>query len=433
QADTVIQLITGSGLQGLEAFGLSTRRLPDGRYLMKSYLCVPNPTGFLWEPMLQDPHTLEELNLLPANTEAFTFGDFSFERLWQVLSQQLSASQWPEVAETAQALPQVVQRYTGLTLDELLGSLGDHFGFVVTLDPLARTKIPLGRAAGEIEIPEPAAALLWQVRDDKVFSRLEAVLSQASAQVTEVNEPGLRMRVVEGVPMPYVRPTLARFQNYLIIASNDQLVRSIRDVASGKMPGWKSRPEVNAWLRGMPDKGNYFQYFGPTFQDAYYDLQLRMSQTAEQGPIVRAWMQNFMRFMQDYASYSVFSRVDDGWLTVAKVSQDPGAMIGQAAGSVGYYGAQAEVDALKAEWARQVLDKIKVNLKAIEDAKNRVVEDRNLNEGAVITRQDLASYLPVWPKPIIGETYEIGPVGEPPSAVAPVDLGEYSAGTRIRR
>jgi hypothetical protein len=31
----------------------------------------------------------------------------------------------------------------------------------------------------------------------------------------------------------------------------------------------------------------------------------------------------------------------------------------------------------------------------------------------------------------VGETYEVGTVGEPPYATAPVDLGDYHAGSKI--
>jgi hypothetical protein len=46
-------------------------------------------------------------------------------------------------------------------------------------------------------------------------------------------------------------------------------------------------------------------------------------------------------------------------------------------------------------------------------------------------RQDVEEYLASWPDSVVGETYEVGAVGQPPCATAPVNLGNYPAGLRI--
>jgi hypothetical protein len=40
-------------------------------------------------------------------------------------------------------------------------------------------------------------------------------------------------------------------------------------------------------------------------------------------------------------------------------------------------------------------------------------------------------YLSAWPDSVVGETYEVGAVGQPPYATAPVTLGNYPAGAKI--
>ena len=60
-----------------------------------------------------------------------------------------------------------VHSNTGMTVDELLGSLGDEAGFVITLNQDVKVTIPLPN--GMVEIPEPAGAIFWTVRDDRLF------------------------------------------------------------------------------------------------------------------------------------------------------------------------------------------------------------------------------------------------------------------------
>lgn len=49
----------------------------------------------------------------------------------------------------------------------------------------------------------------------------------------------------------------------------------------------------------------------------------------------------------------------------------------------------------------------------------------------MLNRQDIEDYLPVWPVSVAGEIYEVGIVGQPPFATAPVNLGDYRAGSKI--
>jgi hypothetical protein len=52
-------------------------------------------------------------------------------------------------------------------------------------------------------------------------------------------------------------------------------------------------------------------------------------------------------------------------------------------------------------------------------------------KGQMLTRQDVEEYMTEWPRTLVGETYEVGIVGEPPYATAPVDLGDRRAGSKI--
>ena len=86
------------------------------------------------------------------------------------LEKDLSASQVPKAVELVQEFPKQVAAATGMELSEILASLGDQAGYIVMLDPNSKVRIPI--AGGELEMAEPAAAILWKVRDEKLFASL---------------------------------------------------------------------------------------------------------------------------------------------------------------------------------------------------------------------------------------------------------------------
>ena len=248
------RLVLSSGLQDIKAFGLSSKAEDSGLFLNKSFIYVPNQSGFLWDAFAKPAHDLTLLAAIPTKTEAFAFCDVDLNALWQSLSKELANSKVPAVTDWVQKCPQQIQMLTGLTLSDLLASLGNQVGVVITLDPKTTVRVPLGIDA--VEIYEPAAALIWTVKDDKLFDRLDALFS-LNPKVQKTDEPNLKMRVLpDWIPILYVTPTLARVDNYLIISTSDKLVRAIVDTQTGKIPGLKSSPEFTRLSTGLPTHGN---------------------------------------------------------------------------------------------------------------------------------------------------------------------------------
>jgi hypothetical protein len=65
-------------------------------------------------------------------------------------------------------------------------------------------------------------------------------------KVEKIDEPDLRMRVLQGVEeIPYLRPTMARHGDYLILSSSEELVRGMVEVEAGKRQGIRSSPDFN--------------------------------------------------------------------------------------------------------------------------------------------------------------------------------------------
>ena len=97
-----------------------------------------------------------------------------------------------------------------------------------------------------------------------------------------------------------------------------------------------------------------------------------------------------------------------------------------------YYVAGKLVDEVKQNRNKVKVSKIKENLKKLDSAKKQITSENELEEGQMLNRQDVEPFLAEWPKSILGETYEVGVVGQPPYATAPVDLTGYPAGAHIK-
>lgn len=87
---------------------------------------------------------------------------------------------------------------------------------------------------------------------------------------------------------------------------------------------------------------------------------------------------------------------------------------------------------LKARDSAQ-LNAIINNLRLIESAKEQWALEARQGAGALPADTDVAPYLKrnTLPVPIVGETYNVNPVGELPTAIIPVRLGTIAPGGTV--
>jgi hypothetical protein len=445
RSDLVIQLIRSSGIEGLSAFGSSCKQLENNLYLTKAFAYAPQPSGFFWQTFTKEPHRFAALDFLPTNTEAFGLYDVNLLALWQALLKDLVASRIQDVVIALNEFASEVRSNTGMTVDELLGSLGDEAGFAITLNQDAKVKIPLQN--GLAEIPEPAGAIFWTVRDDRLFDRLDELLFATNPATQKEDLPDLRIRVIPGAaPFEYLKPTLAKLKNYLIIASNDKLVRSFAEGLAGNAPTISSVAEFKELEKDVGDSGNMAQYISRRFQQAYYEALSRYmaaSAPAKDSGVLD-WEKTFYDLLKDWAAYGVAVREEDGLYFVRKETKDINEFLGQLLMGPAYILFDHEVGSQTASSHNvesttkppvdpAALNLIRLNLQKIADAKEKALKARHQRKNRPLDRTELEEYLPVWVEPVVGETYEIGAIGEPPYATAPVVVADIPAGTRITR
>jgi hypothetical protein len=344
--DLARRLVMNCGIEAVKAFGMSSHAISSGYFLNRSFLYVPDRSGYLWRSFAKPSHDFGILKMVPQNTEGFAFFDFDLAILWEGLSNDLEASGIPELTNWRAKADQEFQSAAGMSLDDFLGSLGDQVGLIFTLDPQRTTPLPVGNTM--IEIPEPGGALLWKVNNDKVFDRLDALLSTTPG-VERTDQPDFRIRVLKkDNPTPYLSPTLARYRNYLIVSSSENLVRGIIDADIGRTQGVRSFPDYNGISEGMPASGNQVAYVGKRLQEVVASVQTAVCDSQAAGdPLLRSFVDQIAASSAETASYAVSGATADGWFSTAKTTKDVNDILGDLLIAPAYFLATAAVQDLK--------------------------------------------------------------------------------------
>ena len=313
----VTDLVKKSGLEAVTGVGASSLAIQPG--VFRNTLFVHHKKeegGFLWTVFGGRAHRLTALDLLPRETALASFTDLDVAQLLRIVRQAVGRAGLPEVqAGFEQALAQLSQT-AGVPIDDALQSLGGAAGLVVTLDAAKPIKVPI--AGREESLPTPRLALLFQVKDERIFQQIDKALA-ANKEVVRVDEAGLRMRtlVIPALPQMAVRATVAQWGGWLALASDDRLIRDM--IAAQKGGGLKTTPEFAQLAAGLPEEGNSFQLATQGFAEAWNRLQTGMMKNQPGLPPEQlALMEKLLTFQKAGATYSVGAQLGDGWLTVGK-------------------------------------------------------------------------------------------------------------------
>ncbi len=316
-------LIKQSGLEQVTGLGASSITLSPGFYrnTFFTHHYAGKETGLLSTLFGTAPHALSVLDLLPADTAAADLGDFDAPRLLTEWRAALEHSGIPEVQQGLASGLKQFSTWTGLSFDDFVRSLGTSDGVILTLDSTKNVELPLGVGQKQ-SFPYPRLAVLLEVKDDLIFGRIDQLLGFLPG-VAKTDEADLRLRTfaIPGVPMFTVRATVARWDKYLILASDDQVVRDI--IAAQKTgQGFKASPAFAKLSAGMPVEGNSICLAAQSFVDAMRSLQknaLEHQPNSTEGQ--QALLHKLLEAQTTGATYAVSAHLDDGWLTVSQGAQ----------------------------------------------------------------------------------------------------------------
>ena len=81
--------------------------------------------------------------MLPENTAFAIYADLDVPLVWKTIEKELKQLHLPEVDKALAAFPEQFKAEAGISLDDVLGSLGGGYGVIFTLDESKQITLPI--------------------------------------------------------------------------------------------------------------------------------------------------------------------------------------------------------------------------------------------------------------------------------------------------
>jgi len=290
---------------------------------------VPGPPqGFYWDTIAGDNVPLKLLDCVPQDAALVTWSPFHPKPGWDWIKKTIAGAEFePLSAGFNQWIMGL--RGMGVDLDLWVESLGPGAGIVATVSQDQKWLLPLPDG-GKLEIPQMAVALVFEVKDDTIFPFVDAML-QPMPTVVRVDDGDLRLRSVP-VPMPIplnVKPTIARMGPYLILASNDDIVKAMDSCRHGENPSIRTTEEFQLLAKGLPTEAMGCSFLSRRLGSTVAAItQGSMAANPEAKPVAVL----MAALQREQSSYGVSLRMPDGIVGISRTDFDLGeALVIQAA------------------------------------------------------------------------------------------------------
>ncbi len=420
--EVINNVIKDSGIENISGLGISSIAREKGFYYNKIILhhYAGQADGALWTAFGKAAHPLKELDLLPENTAFAAYGDLDIPLLWQTIEKELQQLHLSQIDQALAQLPDQFKAAVGMSLNDMLNSLGGGYGVIFTLDESQMVSLPIPTM--QMQIPEPALAIYVKVKNDAIFNMIDQhkIPMVGKTQLNGVNTLSLTIPL----PLPiHLKPTLARVGDYLFLTSSDGLLQEIMAVQSGKKSGYKSTEEFKKLSQGVPAEGNHFSLVSAKLgKNLTQAMQGVMSAQGGAMAAQSKMLQDMMTSNSMNMAYCVGANGAEGWETVGNGSKSIAttALLLPAVATVAIGAAMVLPALAKAKQKAQNISCIN-NLKQIDLAKRMWATDNNKQNTDIPTESDLQRYLPnhsIFTCPQ-GGTYTIGAVGEKPRCSIP--------------
>ncbi|MCP4153438.1 MAG: hypothetical protein GY757_37265 [bacterium] len=301
--DLLYGMLKKSGLLEISGVGISSitlePKLNQTKMVLHHY--KGNGNGLLWQLMEAKPHDFPSLKLLPRDTVIGGFHDFKLKLFWNWFKKEVEASDLTKFKQSVLSIESMLKA-EGIDLNKLLDSFGSTSGLILTLDKTKKTMIP-GKMP--FEIPEPAIALVFEVKDNYIFSLLQQKLPFAPKEsgITSITIP---------VPtvIPALQPVLVQKDGLFIIATNNSLVDAMF-AAKQTGKGLISTAEFKKMSQNIPNQGNRFRYVSDRLSQLILDIQKKFIRTKSKGKDNPG--ENLLElFSQENGSYDIMQHHQDG-------------------------------------------------------------------------------------------------------------------------
>ncbi len=382
-------VLKASGLNELDAFGLSSIEIRPDFYRSRSILhhADGKGSGFIWELFGKEATAWEIADLLPETTAIAASQNLHLLPLWKALESE--AARNPKTKQGWEKGVKDFEAQTGITPEKLLSGLGPNYALLITLNEKKPFAIP---GTPGTTIPEPAIALLFDVRDASLLPWLETHLAKLPISSTSEQE-GWQVRKINS-PIPGITPVLAWNQQKLVVTTSETLFEEMLAIKAGKQPGLAASAKFKTAVEALPKPALSFSYVDPIFHTTLASFQMGQmkAQLGENHPAFRL-LKSLHELTSKEAQASAAERVSEGIVSVTNGGVNPAhGVLVAAAIPAGMMSSTAMPNFLRAR-QRSEATKVFQHLRLLDAARDQWALEHNKGSSDQPTTDDLFPYL----------------------------------------
>ena len=222
-----------SGIGQIGGVGMSSLAVKKDQWRQKTFIYrePEKSNGLIWEMFGSEPHSLEILELAPAQTGLLAHSDLRISALMD----------WIDRISEKVTGGQSVMASAPAEFKDILNAFDDEVGFLMTIDPNKQLKIPgfMIQAEEDLEMDSFAFALIARTKGDKILSIINEAMEGGFAPPEKTKIKGVNLNSIP-LPLPIpiegldISPCYFQVDDYMVLASSTSLGKSIIEAKNGK-------------------------------------------------------------------------------------------------------------------------------------------------------------------------------------------------------
>ena len=222
-----------SGIGQIGGVGMSSLAVKKNQWRQKTFIYrePEKSNGLIWEMFGSEPHSLEILELAPAQTGLLAHSDLRISALMD----------WIDRISEKVTGGQSVMASAPAEFKDILNAFDDEVGFLMTIDPNKQLKIPgfMIQAEEDLEMDSFAFALIARTKGDKILSIINEAMEGGFAPPQKTKIKGVNLNSIP-LPLPIpiegldISPCYFQVDDYMVLASSTSLGKSIIEAKNGK-------------------------------------------------------------------------------------------------------------------------------------------------------------------------------------------------------
>ena len=222
-----------SGIGQIGGVGMSSLAVKKDQWRQKTFIYrePEKSNGLIWEMFGSEPHSLEILELAPAQTGLLAHSDLRISALMN----------WIDRISEKVTGGKSVMASAPAEFKDILNAFDDEVGFLMTIDPNKQLKIPgfMIQAEEDLEMDSFAFALIARTKGDKILSIINEAMEGGFAPPQKTKIKGVNLNSIP-LPLPIpiegldISPCYFQVDDYMVLASSTSLGKSIIEAKNGK-------------------------------------------------------------------------------------------------------------------------------------------------------------------------------------------------------